>query len=92
MIIKVDEGLINEIVAKLSPELERQGLAEGIPEGMVSTAIEAGVREHLEKVAHDEAIDLSLLTKESTDRADRLIEAKLQALRRSQKKAAVSVT
>lgn len=92
MIITIDDGLIGEIVAKLSTEYERQGLTEGIPESMVSTAVEAGVREHLAKVAYDEAIDLSIQTKASTDRADRLIEAKLRALRQFNKEPLPAVT
>lgn len=93
MRIEIDEDLVSEIVLKLSPLLEQEGLTIGLSESMVSVAVDAGIREHLTNVAHREAINLSILTKAATDAVDPIIEAKLQklqALRNSTKMAAVS--
>lgn len=92
MKIEVDEGLINEAVPKLCLMLEQAGLTEGIPEGMVSNAVEAGVRDYLTNAARDEAIDLMLMTKTSTHQVESFLTAKLQFLRQFQRKAAVSGT
>lgn len=89
MRIELDEYLINEAVRSLAEALENDGQADGLPEGQVSLAVEAGIREHIIKLATFELIGLSTGEKVHYDDLEPILLRRLAEARK--KKTAVSV-
>ncbi len=92
MRIELDEGLVNEAVSELAATMESLGLTEGLQESEVSVAVDAGIREHVTRLAVRELLDLGELHgKVAFDDIEPVLVRRFSEIR-DKKRAAVSVT